>query len=53
MYPPVQSYQYQLQLMAMFCTVDVLSLLQLTVVSIFKELYFIGYKLTKHELGCC
>ena len=27
MYSPVQSYQYQLQLMAMFCTVDVLSML--------------------------
>ena len=26
MYSPVQSYQYQLQLMAMFCTVDVLSM---------------------------
>ena len=25
--PPVQYYQYQLQLMAMFCTVDVLSML--------------------------
>ena len=26
MYSPVQSYQYQLQLMAMFCTVNVLSM---------------------------
>ena len=30
-----------------------LSLLQLTVESIFKQLHFNGYKLTKHDFRCC
>ena len=38
-------YQYRFQCL--------LSLLQLTVESIFKQLHFNGYKLTKHDLGCC